>query len=138
MVLAVSTWSCQNYDVEEPDACVLVERLVGDEFESATTFSVGEDVYISSCGDADLYSVWYGDAGNDYTLKDDRDVDDDGNTIWTNTGTNLSIGFDAHVVHAYDAPGTYTITLVATNTSRGSTDVEFMVKTAEQTITIVE
>ena len=138
LVLTTCTWSCQSYDVVDPVACVQVERLVGDEFEPGTTFTVGEDVFISTCGDADLYSVWYGDAGNDYSLKDDRGTDENGVTIWTNTGTNLSIGFDAHVVHAYDVAGTYTITLIATNTSRGSTDVEFLVKTVEQVITITD
>ena len=136
MAIAACTWSCTDYSVSEPDACVLVERLNGDMLEAATTFAVGEDVYISSCGDADLYSVWYGDTGSDYTMKDDRETTDDGTVVWTNHGTNLSIAADAHVAHAYSEPGTYTIVLVATNSSMGSTDPELSRKTAEQTITI--
>ncbi len=138
VAIAACTWSCQNYDAQPPNTCVLVEALNGDQYETASNFKVGEDVYISSCGDADLYAVWYGDAGNDYAGKDDRGTDDEGNVIWTNTGSNLSIENNAHVVHAYATAGSYTITLVATNTSRGSTDVELIRETVTQVVTITD
>lgn len=135
-IFSIAIFSCRDYSPSAPDACVMVEKMVEDQLVETSTFKVGEEVIISSCGSADSYAIWTGDPGADYSKKDERGVDKDGNTSWTNTGTNLSIKQGAQVVKVYSTPGSYTITLVATNSSTGSTDVEFIVAIDQKTITI--
>lgn len=136
LFLCVAAFACQDYSPSAPDACVKIEKMVNGELIEATDFKVGEQVFISSCGNADLYAVWTGDDGSDYSKKDERGTDSNGNTTWTNKGTGLSIKDGAQVVKLYKTAGSFKITLVATNTSTGDTDVEFIVATDEKTVTV--
>ena len=118
--------ACQEYDATAPDPCLRAEASSGEAgLMETTTFQVGEPVTISSCGNADLYAIYTGDEGHVYG--------DDGAT-----GVNLSHDKDAVYEYTYSTPGTYQLTLVATNTSTGSTEVETNIKIVTQQITITE
>ena len=131
-------YSCQDYSAVTPSACLTVEVKSGESLVEASSVKVGEEVLISSCADADMFSVWTGDPGADYSKKDERGTDSNNNVTWTNKGTALSPKDGASISKRYSVPGTYTITLIATNTSTGSTDLELRTSIAQKTITVTE
>ena len=77
-------------------------------------------------------------SGADYSKKDERGTDSNNNVTWTNKGTAMSPKDGASISKRYSAVGTYTITLIATNTSTGSTDLELRTSIAQKTITVTE
>ena len=105
--------ACEDLSPETPNACLQMEILVEgtDEYSISTTASVGESVFFSSCGSADKYALFTGDSGHDYDNPDD-------------VGAYFSDAEGTRYQYSYEAAGTYTVVLVATNMSIGSTDVE--------------
>lgn len=109
--------SCQDYSPEKPQACLIISVITGYNqngqpiYQETNTCKVGQAVYFSSCSTADKFAVYSGASGAVYG---------EAKAI----GSSLSSDPDAIVSKVYTSPGTYTVTLVATNFSMGSTDVE--------------
>lgn len=131
LAIAIFLSACQDYEPDTPEACMTISRISGYNengqaiYEESSTFSVDETVIISSCDFADKFAVYYGKEGSVYGQ--------DGAV-----GTSLSSDPDAIVSTTYDTTGTFTVTLIATNYSMGSTDVELVRSVISSDIQIIE
>ena len=121
--------ACAKYAEEKPTACMMMQIISGkddagrDIYTETSSAEVGQSVYFGHCSDADKFAIYPGDLGHVYGEEHAL-------------GYNLNFIDNAFVNYAYDSIGTFTVTMVATNTSSGSPDVTFTRDVLTATITI--
>jgi len=126
--------SCEDFEVETPVASFkTLKALSPTEYEEASTFQVGEDVFVENTGTGEIFTVFTGDKGHDGSSETYMD---DG-VEKTNTGFNMNHPREeSYFSYTYNTAGTYTITVIAISTDNEGTEI--MQNRSTKDITIVD
>jgi hypothetical protein len=95
----LATWGCEKENISKPRACFTTE---------VSEANVGEPITFNNCGEGKAFSIWTGDTYHAYA----------------NYGTDAGVSFEGETFsYAYPEPGTFTVTMVATNFGNNGQDV---------------